>query len=270
MGLRGPGARGARRRGAAAKQAKAIGPRWDASAARAERVIQFLESLPVTKGILQGQALHLLPGQCEFIRHMYTEERISGVGIKSEPRGNGKTGLVTGLALAHLLGPEAEPRGEIYSAAIDREQAGIVFREIEAIIDACPDFKARTNIQRWHKKIEVLDGPGAGSWYEALSSDARKGHGLAPSLWIYDELAQAKDGELLANLQGGMGKRARSLGLIISTQAQDDLHPLSRLIDDGLSGDDPDVFVQLLAAPTEADPFDPETIRASIPRWGIS
>ena len=33
-----------------------------------------------------------------------------------------------GLVLAHLVGPESEPRGEIYSAAIDREQAALVFR----------------------------------------------------------------------------------------------------------------------------------------------
>ena len=44
-------------------------------------------------------------------------------------------------------------------------------------------------MQKFHKKIEVLHGDGAGSVYEALSGDARKGHSLAPSLWIYDELA---------------------------------------------------------------------------------
>ena len=46
------------------------------------------------------------------------------LGIFSEPRGNGKTGLIAGLALCHLLGPEAEMRGECYSAGIDRLQAG--------------------------------------------------------------------------------------------------------------------------------------------------
>jgi hypothetical protein len=34
-------------------------------------------------------------------------------------RGNGKTGLVAGLMLAHLLGPECEPRGECYSIEMD-------------------------------------------------------------------------------------------------------------------------------------------------------
>jgi phage terminase large subunit-like protein len=90
-----------------------------------------------------------------------------------------------------------------------------------------PEFSARTNIKRHEKRIEVLEGDGAGSVLEAMSSDARKGHGLAPSLWIYDEIAQVDDFELLDNLETGMGKRNRSLGLIISTQAESDDHRLS-------------------------------------------
>ena len=173
------------------------------------------------------------------------------------------------VALCHLLGPEAEPRGEVYSAAVDRQQAGLLFNEIEATIDAVPEFAARVNIIRYYKKIEVTDGVGRGSVYEALSADARRAHGFAPSFWIYDELAQAKDRTLLDNLRTAMGKRKASLGMVISTQAADDDHPLSLLIDDGLASGDPAVVVHLLAAPPDADPFDLETIRAVNPALGV-
>lgn len=186
----------------------------------------------------------------------------------SEPRGNGKTGLVAGLVLCHLLGPEAEPRGACYSAGIDRQQASLIFDECEAIIEAVPDFAVRVNIQRFHKKIEVVAGDGDGSVYEALSADARRAHGLAPSFWAYDELQGAKDRVLLDNLQTAMGKRKRSLGVIISTQARDDEHPLSQIIDDGLKGLDPSTYVQLTTAPMDADPFDVETIRSVNPALG--
>lgn len=235
---------------------------------RSERVIAFVEWLPITKGKLAGNKLKLLPGQRAFIEEVYGPGRIR-IAIKSEPRGNGKTGLLAPLALCHLLGPEAEPRGEVYSAAIDRQQAGIMFNEMEAVILAAPEFASRVNIQRFHKRIEVLDGDGKGSVFEALSSDARRGHGLAPSLWVYDELAQAKDRELLDNLITAMGKRDRALGVIISTQAPSDEHPLSQIIDDGLSGADPSVLVHLLTAPEDADPFDVATIRAVNPALGI-
>jgi phage terminase large subunit-like protein len=237
---------------------------------RAQRVVAFLEALPVTKGILEGTRMQLLPEQRAFVEAVYGERAEPvRIGVKSEPRGNGKTGLVAGLALCHLLGPESEPRGEVFSASIDRPMAALIFTEMAAIILAVSAFAARVNIQRFHKRIEVLAGEGAGSVYEALSADARRGHGLAPSLWIYDELAQAKDSELLGNLRTAMGKRSRSLGLVISTQAPEDDHPLSQLIDDGLSGADPSIVVHLTAAPVDADPFDAETIRAVNPALGI-
>src|SRR4029077_3948009 len=142
------------------------------------------------------------------------------------------------------------------------------FDELEAIIRAVPEFRARTNIRRWHKSIEVIDGFGVGSKYEALSADARRAHGLSPTFWAYDELAQAKDRGLLDNVQTAVGQGERPLGVVISTQAADDDHPLSQLIDDVETGADPSMVVHLLSAPADADPFDPAVIRAVNPAFG--
>lgn len=139
---------------------------------------------------------------------------------------------------------------------------------MEAIIFRVPEFDAVCNIVRHFKKIEVREGPGKGSVYEALSSDARRGHGLSPTLFVYDELGQAKDRQLLDALMTATGKRDRSLGVIISTQAPDDNHPLSQLIDDAATGRDPSLVVQLICAPEDLDPFDPEVIRACNPALG--
>lgn len=267
MGLAGPGAS---RRRDAAKGAKREKLPWkDSKLSRVQRVIAFLEYLPITKGMLAGQKMRLLRDQKAFIRDVYGPKKIVRIGVKSDPRGQGKTGLCAGLALCHLLGPEAEVRGEAYSASIDRGMAGLLFNEMEAIIYAVPGFAARTNVQRFSKKIEVLSGDGIGSTYEALSADIRRGHGLAPSLWIYDELAQAKNRELLDNLMTAMGKRKKSLGLVISTQAANDDHPLSQLIDDGLTGADPGIVVHLRCAPGDADPFDKRVVRKANPALGI-
>lgn len=241
---------------------------------RVQRLVAFMEFLPITKGILAGEKMKLLPNQVDFIEAVYGRQaedgrRLTRIAIKSEPRGNGKTGLVAGLCLAHLLGPEAEPRGEIYSAAIDKQQAGLLFNEMRAIIEAVPEFEARVNVQRFHKTIEVLEGDGKGSLYQALSSDVRRGHGLAPSLWIFDEFAQAKTAELLDNLMTGAGKRKESLGIVISTQAATDQHPLSVMIDDALRGNDPTVHCQLTAAPEDCDPLDEAIWQAVNPAWGI-
>lgn len=266
MGQRGPGARRLieARNSAMPRQRREAWRKCGLS--RAERVIKFLESLPITKGMRAGKKMRLLPHQIEFINAVYAGN--TRIAIDSAPRGNGKTGLTAGLALAHLFGPESEPRGEVYSAAVDRTQSGRLFAEMEAIILAVPAFAERVNIQRFHKKIEVLSGAGAGSIYEALTADARKGHGLAPTFWAFDELAQVSDFELLDNLETAMGKRNRSLGLIISTQAESDDHRLSRMIDDGLSGIDPTIVVRLLAAPADSDPFDENVLRSVNPALG--
>lgn len=270
MGLRGPGAGRLRDAAQSATKPRQRRETWlKPGLSRADRVIAFLRSLPVTKGMRAGKRMRLLPRQVEFIRKVYDRAGRVRIGIDSAPRGNGKTGLTAGLALAALLGPESEPRGEIYSAAVDRTQSSRLFAEMEAIILAVPAFAARVNTQRFHKRIEVQSGPGAGSIYESLSADARKGHSLAPSLWIYDELAQVGDFELLDNLETAMGKRHRSLGLIISTQAESDDHRLSRMIDDGLSGADPSIVVHLVAAPADADPFDEAVLRSVNPALGV-
>src|SRR5690606_32176320 len=151
------------------------------------------------KGIRAGKRFRLLPDQVEFIRAVYGRAKPDGrrlvtLAIKSAPKGNGKTGLCASLSLCHLLGPEAEQRGEVYSASIDGGHAGKLYDEIEAIILRVPEFAARTNTQRFRKRVEVLSGDGDGSVFEAITLSpevrGRKAQGLAPSLWIYDELAQ--------------------------------------------------------------------------------
>ena len=97
--------------------------------------------------------------------------------------------------------------------------------------------RIKTGSQR--RQVEVTAGLGTGSKYEALSADARRGHGLAPSWWAYDEMAQTRDRKLFDALRTAMGKRKRCLGIILSTQAEDDEHPLSQLIDDGKDNDRP-------------------------------
>ena len=243
---------------------------WDdPSLSRLEAVIVFLESLPITKGILQGQMMKLLPHQIAFLEMIYGSDPQPKLGIMSLPRGNGKTALIANLALCHMLGPEAENRGAVYSAATDRAQAALTFAEIEATICAVPQFSARCAISGYHKRITVLEGRGEGTVYEALSSDAPRAFGLAPSLWLYDELAQAPNRKLLDALLTASGKRANAFGIIISTQAQTDDHPLSILIDEALARRAPTTACQLKAAPMDADPFDLETLRECNPAAGV-
>ncbi len=278
MGLRGPGARPRKKPAAVVEKPRKKRRRWRSKKlSRAERVIAFLEDLPITSGAHQGRKMKLRDWQRDIIAAIYAtddqDKRTIRNAVISLPRKNGKTQLLAGLALAHLIGPEAEPRGQVYSAAVDRQQASLIFNELQALIDADDEFAELVNVQRFKKTIEVLDGPAKGSIYTALSSDARSAHGLSPSFVICDEAGQWPRRDLYDALATSTGARAEPLMVTISTQAASDEHFLSELIDHGLQVregvvEDPSFHLTLYAAPEDADPFDPEVWRACNPALG--
>ena len=90
-----------------------------------------MRDLTVTSGSHAYTKLKLRPWRVKFIKSVYTPDK-SGLrrvrtALLSMGRKNGKTQLAAALALCHLSGPEAESRGEIYSCANDRFQAGRSF-----------------------------------------------------------------------------------------------------------------------------------------------
>lgn len=274
MGLRGPGAKPIRR-AATVETVEAAPVPWEAEGlSRVERVIAFLEVLPVTSGALAGQPFKVRPWQRRFLKAVYAEDgegrRPVRTAVASMPRKQGKTALAAGLALCHLAGPEAEPRGQVYSAANDRAQAALIYAEMAAIIERVPYLDARLSLRRHAKEIENMDD---GSVYAALSADVPGKHGLSPSFVVYDELGQAPKRDLLDALDTAMGARADPLMLVISTQAADDLAPLSELIDYGQRVNrgeitDPSFHLTLYAAPDDADPWAPETWALANPALG--
>ena len=230
-----------------------------------ERVFLFAESLPISSGKLAGQKFRLRDWQKDMLRPVLDRhvdgKRVIRTALFSFPRKNGKTQLAAVLALAFLCGPLSEERGQIYSAASDRNQASLVFKELCAIIDRMPWMSDRLNIR---KQIKVVEDEATGSFYEALSSDARKAHGLSPSCIIADEIAQWRGRELWDNLVSGMGAREQPLTVAIGTQAEDDQNLMSELVDyaekvNGGEITDPTFHGIVYSADKDADPWKPET-----------
>jgi phage terminase large subunit-like protein len=285
MGLRGPGAKAIKRPVGVISDdqrsffapvvVKQAPPAWEAAGLnRAERVVAFLETLEVTAGRLAGQAFRVRDWQRDIIEAIYREDdegkRPVRTAILTFGRKNGKTGLAAGLALCHLAGPEAERRGEVYSAANDKEQAGKTFAEMVAMVEVHPILAHRINVKRFGKELEDLE---TGSIFKALSADVAGKHGLSPSCVIYDELGQAANRELYDTLDTAMGARDNPLLMVISTQAATDIAPMSQLVDygrrvnDGVI-DDPSFFLAEYSAPIDADPWVEETWKLANPALG--
>jgi phage terminase large subunit-like protein len=275
MGLRGPGAKPVRKAPDDGARPRRRRPAWQRKGlSRAERVIKFIESLTITAGAHAGRKFRLRPWQREIVDAIYATDAAGKRRVRQAlvtiPRKNGKTQLAAALALAHLCGPEAEPRGQVYSAASDRDQAAIIFREMLAMILADDALSDRIIVREHNKTLTDVE---TGSVYQALSSDARKAHGLSPSFVVCDELAQWHGRDLYDNLVTGTGARAEPLVVVISTKAADPNQVMSELVAygervrDGLI-EDPAFHAVIYAAGEDADPWDEATWFACNPALG--
>lgn len=239
---------------------------------RAAKVIKFIERLIVPTGEGQGKPFKLRPWQKRFIRAIYeptdreTRRRLVRRAILSIGRKNGKSAMIACLALVHLIGPEAIPHGEIYSAANDRDQAAIIFKVAQQIVEADAELMARIDLVPSKK---TMVGRRTGSVYRAISAEAGTKLGYNPSFVIYDELAQAKSRTLYDVMDTAMGARAEPLFVTISTQSNDPEHILSKLIDDGLNAGDPRIVCHLYAVPEDCpNVFDPAVWKGANPALG--
>jgi phage terminase large subunit-like protein len=241
---------------------------------RADRLIRWLETLQITSGQHAGRKLRLREWQREIIRDVYATDadgtRPVRTALVSMGRKGGKSTLVAALALAHLVGPEAVPRGQVVSAAADRGQASIIYNEMKAFALANPEISGRLNFKDFHK--QALDMV-TGSTYAALSADARKAHGLSPVFAVCDELAQWRSRDLIDALRTGQGAHKEPLTFIISTRSPDPDSPLEELL--RYAGQvkagiitDPTLSAHVWSAPADADPWDEATWHLANPGLG--
>lgn len=186
------------------------------------------------------------------------------------PRKNGKSLLGTALALEHLI--YGQTGGQIYSAAADRQQAKIVFGEARSQVMDNPALSKIIKVYR-----DALEYPATGSIYRALSADAMRAHGLAPSLVVADELhawpssaGNKRGDELWEALTQGSADRPESLVVGITTAGGNTDTLLGRLYEHGkkvAAGeiDDPQFGFWWWEAGQEADPTDPESWKVANP-----
>lgn len=271
MGQRGPGAKPVTRRPPPTH--KPATPRYKGRT-RAARLIAWIEGLTIPSGVHAGRKFKVRPWQWRILERVYSTDaagvRQVRLAMLSMARKNGKTGLASALALAHLCGPEAVQGGQVLSGAADRAQAAIVYTAMKAMALTSPELAGRLIFRDFKKEIEDVE---TGSTYQALSADARKAHGMSPSFWIADEVAQWRGRDLLDALRTGTGAHAEPLGWIISTRSPDPDSPLEELIqyadqvDTGII-EDATFAGFVFSAPMDADPWAEETWRLANPALG--
>lgn len=235
--------------------------------ARARRNADWIEQhLRVPEGRLVGRPVKLSPEQLRWLEEIYGSP--TRRMILSFPRKNAKTTTAAFLVLLHLCGPEALPNSQLYSAARSRDQASVLFDLALKMIRLSPDLDHYLTVRDTVKEIVCTE---LGSEYKALSADAKTKYGLSPALVVHDELGQVvgpRD-ELYDALETACAAQESPLTVIISTQAPSDGDLLSMLIDDAMTGADPESKCILYAVPEDADPFDMDVLSCAQPNWHL-
>jgi phage terminase large subunit-like protein len=242
---------------------------------RADRVIRFVQRLTLWEGRYAGKRFELAPFQKAIIKRIYGPSDSQGRPLVRTaclwlPRGQGKTALASALALAHFLGPEAEPGGQVIMAAADREQASIAFKHSFEMARAEPAIYSRVAPIESRKTI---NHPKTSSVLKAISSESYSKHGLSVSFFLADEVhawPTAEARQLFGTIRDSMVKREHALTLVISTAGEGvgglahDLWTYSNKIESG-EIDDPTFAAIVFAAPADADWRDETAWRAANP-----
>lgn len=207
-----------------------------------EKVLRFAaDHLKFPEGKKIGQPLILDPFQQAFILAAFGEKSHIDKAILSMARRGGKTLVMAVILLAYVVGPLAKQNTLIRSAAMTREQAGLIFRFMELICNISPDLEGLYHTTPSSKCVVGLN---KNVEYRSCSRDAKSGHGQGIYVLVLDEAGQieASHDEFLDMLFSSMGTFEDSKTFIISTQAPSDAAFLSLEIDAAIR-DQPDNVV---------------------------
>jgi phage terminase large subunit-like protein len=235
--------------------------------------VAFINRLTHTKGKFARETFRLRPWQLRIVRQLFKKRRDGQRQYRTcllmLPRKNGKTELAAAIALYGLLA-DGETGAEVYSAAADRDQAGLVFGVAAQMIRNDPDLDAACYIVESQKRIEHAT---SGSFYKAISAEAYSKHGFNASMVIYDELHAAPDRRLYDVLSTSMGGREQPLLLVISTAGYDrhsilwELYAHAKKVQERPALD-PTFLPILYEAPADADWTSPRVWKKANPALG--
>jgi len=186
-------------------------------------------------------------------------------------RKNGKSEKLAGIALK-LLVADDEEAAEIYGAAKDRDQAGLVFAVAARMVRLSPILDRRLKIIDSRKTI--VD-PLTDSVYRVIAADADGNLGQDPSGIIFDEIISQPSRDLYDTFRTSFGSGARRQPLLVAaTTAGNDPssfaaheHQVATAIAEDPTRA-PNRFVFIRNTPEDADPWLEENWHHANPALG--
>ncbi len=184
---------------------------------KALRVKSFIENLTYSKGEWAGKQFKLLPWQWqEIILPLFGTLKKDGLRqyrtcYVEVPKKNGKSEIGAALAL-YMLCADGEGAPEVYGAAADREQAGLIYHAAASMVMHNPILSKALKVVDSRKRIIY---PKNNGFYQVLSAESYNKHGISPSAILFDEIHAQPNAELWETLTAGTDY-ARSQQLVFA------------------------------------------------------
>jgi phage terminase large subunit-like protein len=116
-------------------------------------------------------------------------------------KGNGKSPLAAGIGHYMLLATK-KLRAEVYSAATDKDQAAILFRDAVEMWRRSPDLECRL-IPSGQNPVWQLTHPESSSFFKPISSEKKGKSGIRPYCALIDEVHEHPDNSVIEMLRAG-------------------------------------------------------------------
>lgn len=238
-----------------------------------ERAVRFISNLTHT-GDYAGQPFSPRPWQRAIVERLFGTLQKDGTrqyrsAFLGMPRKQGKTELAAAMLLYLLLGSGRKGQ-HIYSASGDRAQASLIYRAAASMVRNDAMLSKLCLTYDGYKKIICEQND---SFYEALSSDAPRKHGLGPSAVLFDEVHVLPDRALHDALTTGFAARREPLTIYVTTAGWDrhslcyELWDHALKVRDGIV-QDPTFLPILFAAEPDDDWESEQTWRKAMPALG--
>lgn len=134
-------------------------------------------------------------------------------------KGTAKTPVLAGVGLYGLT-MDGERAAEIYAAAADQDQAGIMFRDAVKIAKASPDLDAELEYDGG-AHIWQIRHPESLSFFRTFSRESGQKSGTRPHMGLLDELHEHPSAEISTKVRAGAKRRPQPIFAEITNSGYD-------------------------------------------------
>lgn len=258
------------------------GLKWDA--AEAVRVIGYFSTVLTVEvedegGFSSAAPFVLQPWQCFVIGSLFGWKNNQGFrrfrrAYVEIGKGNGKSPMAAGIG-HYMLTATGKLRAEVYSAATDKDQAAILFRDAVAMWERSPALNKRL-LPSGQNPIWQLTDTAKMSFFKPISSEKKGKSGIRPYCALIDEVHEHSDNSVIEMLRAGTKGNQQALIFEITNSGFDrrsvcwQEHEYTAKV---LNGDAPnDAWFGFICSLDEGDdPFEDEScwVKAN-PNLGVS